>query len=302
MKRFRALITLGLAALLLGVMPAVAEAQLSYKFWAGAVDEHGNKITSGVRCQVYTAGTDTAPSIYSNNTLATIIQGASIAGDANGICEWYSSASTAVDLYVWHRNGRGVVLAITPYSTHRVILRQSSPYKVVRLPYSTNSSSTQTGYTIPKGSAVWDVYIQPIIASGGGSAGDYHIAIGTQGTNHGFCTGGNTTVGGSAFGVDIHTNTGASGGWLRCHAVLATSTRSTADYYITHFHSGSLISRGAVGQDSTSYLPGHIHAGSYMRFPYISGGGTSNQVVYTTRGSAVAGHFYLILQSLGVTN
>lgn len=300
MKRFRALITLGLAALLLGVMPAVAEAQLSYKFWAGAVDEHGNKVTSGVRCQVYTAGTDTAPSIYSDNTLATIIAGASIAGDANGICEWYSSASTAVDLYVWHRNGRGVVLAITPYSTHRVILRQSSPFKVVRLPYTTNTSSTQTGYTLPKGAAVWDVYIQAITSTGGNNKLDYHIAIGTQGTNHGFCTGGNTTVGGSAFGVDVHTDTT----WKRCHAVVATSGWSAADYYIERFHSGSLISRGAVGGDTLS-APAHVHAGSYIRFPYISAGGTNDQVVYTTgrkSASVVAGHFYLILHQLGVQN
>lgn len=301
MKRFRALITLGLAALLLGVMPAVAEAQLSYRFWAGAVDEHGNKITSGVRCQVYTAGTDTAPSIYSNNTLATIIQGASIAGDANGICEWYSSASTAVDLYVWHRNGRGVVLAITPYSTHRVTLRQSSPFKVVRLPYTTSTGNkTLTGYTIPKGSAVWDVYIQAITSTGAASRNEYHIAIGTQGTNHGFCAGGNTTVGGSTFGVDVHSDVT----WKRCHAIMSTGDKSALDAFIAAFHSGSLVSRGSVGT-STVAAQQHVHAGSYMRFPYISAGGTDDQVTYTTGNtttSAVSGHFYLILQSLGVQN
>ncbi len=304
MTGFRKICSLALAVILLLATPAFVLAQTyttGYKFWVQANDDLGVPITSGVVCQVYDSGAQPTAAIYSSTGMTPPIGGNLITGSSAGTCTWYAAAATAVDVYVWHRNGRGVLLGATPY-THVVQLGLNNPSKIVRIPYSScPSTGSVTGlqssaYTIPKGAFVNDVIINTVTVAGGNSQGDYHIAVGTYASDRGFCGVGTTLVGDQAtMGVDLHAST-TSHNWLRCHAVFGTSTSAPIDKYIVAFHSGSLISTGAVGGAST-------HAGVYSRYPYISKGDTTNDVVvWTVKGSKVAGHIYLLIDNPGTQN
>ena len=284
----------GLLALCALIAADPAFAQSSTYFSAQVRDELGRPITSGVTCQVYTAGGDTAATIYSNTT--GTVKGNPFTADSTGQCAWYAAATTAVDLIVWHKRGRARFDAFSIYD-HSIIMNIQGVTKVGRVAFSNSSGNkVQTSLTIPKGAAVRDVLIEVTVA-----VADAHIAIGidageTGGDDDGFCAGGTTKAGDApTFGKSLE-----STGWHKCHAVLITAatTGSNIGFYYAAFHSGALISRGRIGTDTytgTSVLP---HAGSYYRFPFV-GDGTAKTVVYTTNNKTVAGHFYIIWNELG---
>ena len=300
MKGLTKFAVLGLLALLILAVPAVASAQGFY-FWAQVRDEMGNPITATSSCNVYTAGSNSPAQTYTSATLATG-QGQPFDTDSLGRCTWYSAASTAVDLTVWNKLGRTTIASITQ-GDHSVVLDRQGSRKIIRIPFnglSDGGSRTDTGIDIPAGMAVHDVLIE--VTQGAHRA---HIAVGissgqTGGDDDGFCAGSTTIVGDAATkGKSI-----SDAGWSRCHATMGTLTAGVGfDFYFTGFHSGALLSRGSIGNNthtaSSAILP---HAGSYIRFPFI-GNGTAKRVVYTVGGTAasttVSGHIYLVVDDLG---
>lgn len=288
MKKLFAGMLAAAAVLALAVLPAAA--QSSTYFWAQVRDELGRPIASGVSCQVYTAGGDTPATIYSD-TVGTV-KANPFSGDSNGQCLWYASATTAVDLIAWHKNGRARFDAFSVYD-HSIILNRQGIKKVGRVAFSNSAGNkVQTSLTIPKGASVRDVLIEVTVA-----VADAHIAIGidageTGGDDDGFCGGGLAKVGGSAtLGKSLE-----STGWHKCHAVLHTVATNIGglDFFYAAYHSGALISRGAIGTAThTASGSTEAHAGSYIRFPWV-GDGVAKTVVYTTNNKTVAGHFYII--------
>lgn len=283
-------------ALLLAAVPA-AFAQTPYYFWLQARDELGRPITSGVSCQVYTAGGDTASTIYTSRLLTTAASNP-LTGDSRGQCSWWMSASDAVDVIVWTKRGRARFDSFS-VNDHSVIVGQQASVKAVRVPFSRSATKyTNTGVTIPKGAVLRDVLIE-VTSVGSGSNGK-HIAIGispaeTGGVANGFCAQGVNRVGDTLTGGrELN-----SLGWKACHAVLATSPFASAskgnqDAMVGAFHSGTLISRGAIGSTTQATA----HAGSYFRYPFI-GNGVAKTVIYATSPHDVAGNFYLIFDELG---
>lgn len=277
----------GLLALLLVLAAApIASAQTSFKFWTQVRDELGQPITTGVTCAVYNAGLDTRPTIYADASVATTKVNP-VTGDSSGVCEWYATASTAVDLVVWTKRGRARHDNFTVFD-HSVIVDKQSTAKLVRIPFTNSAGAlTNTGVTIPKGALVSDVFIEVVTAVAAA-----HISIGLSpsegGDAGGFCGGYATKVGTSNTGRHIN-----KAGWVACHGVITLNSAPVStwiDAYYSGFHSGIHLSRGAVG--STSTAANTAHAGSYIRFPYV-GDGTIKTVVYVTNNKAVSGHFYI---------
>ena len=271
---------LGVIIALAAALPAFAQPNPGRNYWwFQAVNERNQPITSGLSCQVYTAGTTTPAVVYSDANNQTV-KANPFPGDSRGQCAWYMPTSTAVDVVAWHKNGRAFIssLAITE---HRVVVDLQGASKVVRIPFATNTALVDTGVQIPVGAVVNDILLEVTVASTTG-----HIAVGLIGGNTaGFCSGGLTLVGDTAaIGKSLE-----STGWHRCHAVLATSQLSYNDAVAVAFHSGALISRGAIGTTLT-------HSGSYFRFPYVAN--SAANVGYRTKGT-VAGHIYLLMQPLG---
>lgn len=288
-------LTIGLmaVAMLLGgatepLAQALRTSQGSYFWWLNVVDERGKPITSGVTCRVFTAGTDTAATLHSNATLTTV-QTQPVSADSSGLCSWYHSTSTAVDVVVYHKKGFSRFNSWS-INDHNAVIDTQTPAKVIRIPFTNSAGSkTRTGVTIHRGWAVHDVMIE--VSTG---AADAHIAVGvdaavTDGDDDGFCGGGETKV------ADLATGGMAISGstrWVRCHAVATTATHALLDFYYSAFHSGVLISRGRIGNDS--HTGGAVpHAGSYTRFPYVPQ--RDREVVYTTNNKTVHGHIYLFV-------
>jgi len=274
-----------LAAMLLGVLcwplAAVAQPAPGLAYWFFQIkDERDQAVTaSAAKCQVYTASTRTNATIYSDRALATAIT-QPFAADSSGICSWYMSTSTALDVNVWTNRGRGFFAGMT-VNDHVARIGLQGSDKIVRLPFSTDAALVNTGFTIPVGAIVRDVLIEVTTASTTG-----HLTIGLlTGNTAGFCGGGVTVVGDTpTFGKSLE-----YAGWHQCHAVLTAATVGWLDRYISAFHSGVYLSRGAIGGTLT-------HAGSYIKYPYIANAAAN--VSYMTKGT-VAGFFYLLMSELG---
>ncbi|HAM57303.1 MAG TPA: hypothetical protein DCQ64_18600 [Candidatus Rokubacteria bacterium] len=283
------LLTAILTIALLAVWVPTGHAQSSFYFWAQVVDELGQPITSGVTCQVYTAGGDTASTIYGTATV-NAVKANPFSASSTGVCSWYMTASTAVDLIVWHKRGRARMDAFS-VNTHRVVLPQQGVTKVVRQAFTKNTSETST-FSIPKGAIVRDVFIE----LNGGSSNSAWIQIGTLSTEaagdaNGFCGSGVTKVGDSAGGRSLN----GEATWLGCHAVVASAAAAVSsymDFKYSAFHDGALLARGNIGQDTTV---AQAHAGSYLRRAYVNN--LANRTIsYTTSNDNVYGHFYLIYE------
>ncbi len=316
MKRFKKLsLALALVMGAMGLLPALSAFAQPLSggavYWFGQLrDERMQPIptTTPGTCAVYTAGTDTLATVFTDATLATaktnpVVAGA--AGTSTGQSfEFFLPSTTAtVDIVCWTKRARSRVTAYSAAQSaaHFLVLDQQMTTKIIKVPYSNVTSAgnkIQTGVQIPKGAAVRDVLIE--ILTGALSA---HLAIGIDagevgGNDAGFCGFFSTTIVGiagaalgSTGGVGVQANAAT---WMHCHAVLTQSTANLMDVIITGFHSGALMSRGAIGAQA-------VHAGSYFRFPFI-GNGVAKTLVYTTgpqAGVAATGNFYIIYEELG---
>lgn len=266
-------------------------------WWFQLRDELGQPIPTTVpaTCAVYTAGGDTLATIYTGPTLTTTasnpLTAAALGSGQGNHCSFYTANTvTSVDVIAWTKRARARLSGYTANASqgHVIMLDRQMTTKIMKVPFTNSAGNkTITTFQIPKGAAVKDVLIEVITA-----VADAHIAIGinageTGGNDSGFCSGSLTTVGAGLLGRSLE-----SAGWHGCHAVVQTTGLVQAlDFVIVALHSGSLISRGAVGSTTT-------HAGSYIRFPFV-GNGVAKTVVYTTNNKAVTGNFYLLMDEFG---
>ena len=287
----RAALALALLVTLIAgaVTPEPAQAQSSYKFYTLVVDDLGNPITSGAYCNVYTTGTSTFPTIYSDAALATARTNGWAISSA-GECVWYSSATTSVDLIVTHKRGRTRYTGVSQ-SVNRVVLNRFIGAHTIAIPFATNASETSTGVTIPKGTTVRSAWIQDDSTA---SQGQW-IQVGilsteTNGDLDGFCGMTLVKVGdGSAGGRAI-----ADGGpqFKGCHAVMKASTTPYLDRYIDGIHAGALLVAGGIGT-----VGGHM--GFYVHHGYLSDGVAKTVAYKTSSGSGLAGWIFLVVDEFG---
>jgi hypothetical protein len=279
----------------------VGQAQAANYFFTQVVDEREVPIASGIQCAVYTAGTETLATIYTTQTLATAAANP-LTGDSSGVCSWWQADSTAVDLVVWHKRGRVLYQAFSVH-VHRLVLNTQIPGKALAVRFTKQATEFSTGVTVPKGSHVRGVVIKDDTTVGVSTAvGSPYpwIRIGllsteTGGNARGFCGSGVTKVGDDSTGGRT---LGQGNGWLGCHAVVTSATHPALDFFYSAFHSGTLVSRGAIGK-STSDATAGAHAGSYTYYGY-RGDGVAKTVSYTTSNdNAVAGWFYVLYDELG---
>jgi hypothetical protein len=271
-------------------------------WWFQLRDERNQPLTdTTARCFVYTAGSDTLATIYTDATLSTAaanpITAAALFSSQGQSCAFYTAVSvTSVDVIAWSKRARSRLSGYTPAGSagHYMILDQQGNEKIIQIPFSAGASSSGTSYTnsgvtIPKGFLVRDVAIQ-VTATGAGS----HVIAGILETDpKGFCASGVTKVADSTGGVTL-----ATLGWLPCTATFSASTATLIDYYAASFHSGHLLSNGIVGAIGT-------HAGVYNRIPFV-GDGTKKTVVYHVgfgagicNANCGSGYLYIIGEELG---
>lgn len=317
MKRIKTTLMVALAAAVLILSAGAAFAQQpgagpgNSTFWyLQAIDERGQPITAALTCMVYQAGTDTNQSVFSDAALTTavvqpVVGGAFGAGQA-GICSWYTATSVAsVDVIAWTKRARARVVALTAASSggHRLVMDLQTSSKIIRVPIapgppSTGTSYRDTGVTIPKGFIVRDVFIEMTSAV----AKAYHFVAGIKEADPaGFCSRSTSKIGTKAAGgVDISTT-----GWKRCDAQVTTAAlAATLDFTYSAFHAGSLLARGAVGQNTGAVA----HAGSYFRTAFI-GDGVKKTLVYhigavsgqirTADLASITGFFYVVGEEAG---
>jgi tetrahydromethanopterin S-methyltransferase subunit F len=239
------------------------------------ISSDAGQVTTGVQVFVYTAGTKTLATIYSDRkrtTKANPISTAQFATDS-GILFYGSAAS--YDLFVVHNDGSGVsALGVTPLQ-HRVQLDRSGTHKVVVVPWSAATSANaevDTGVDLPKDSIVTDVRVQVVTAESSKTLNVGLLSTGTGGSATGFVNAVSTTTAG--------------------YPALATVTVGSNENYLSAFTYGTLLGSLKVGVDTAgrtgqTYLPGYVVTGS-----------NTTRLTYTTSSGAAsaAGYFYAFLR------
>jgi hypothetical protein len=274
-------------------------------WWFQLRDERNQTISdTSARCFVYTAGTDTLATIYSDRNLTTAaanpIIGAALGSSAGQSCEFFTATSVlSVDVVAWTKRARSRISGYTPAASagHVLVLDQQMTKKIIQIPLtpaagSVGTSYVNTGVTIPKGFVVRDALIEVRTAGTGGA----HVVAGILETDpKGFCAAGVARVADSATGGV----TMANAGWLRCGATFTADTSQNMDAYAASFHVGHLLAYGAIGATAS-------HTGSYFPFPFV-GNGTNKTVVYhmgSANGKGCnancgAGYLYLVGEEMG---
>jgi hypothetical protein len=326
---------LALALLALPLAPAIQTHSVSMRvaevsaqplgnamfWWFQLRDERNQALTdTSARCFVYTAGTDTLATIYTDQTLATAaanpVIAAALGSSVGQSCAFFTATSvTSVDVIAWSKRGRSRISGYTPAGSagHFLVLSQQMNSRLIQVPFAGNvapsvgTSYVNTGVTIPKGFLIRDVLVQVTTAGAAGS----HLTVGIlEGNPGGLCASGVTKVqdnaGASAGGKAL-----PAAGWSHCGAYTQSTVAANlpsgvaADFFYTAFHSGQLISRGSIGNNTAGVIAGAQHAGSYYRFPFVGDGvvKTLSYHVGTANGgnplSTVAGYFYIIGNEVG---
>jgi hypothetical protein len=303
----------GLLALLfvaLPLVPAVVSAQpvpgVTF-WWFQLRDERNQPLTAAATCAVYTAGTDTLATVYTTQQLTTAasnpITGAALFNSPGNSCAFYTARSvTSVDVVAWSKRARSRVSGMTPTGSggKTLILDEQMTSKIIKIPLTPAASSVGTSYvntgvTIPKGFAVRDAFIEVTTV---GTAGAHVVAGILENDPKGFCAAGIARVADSTTGGI----TMANAGWLRCGATFVADITQNLDAYAASFHSGHLLSYGAIGAVS-------VHAGTYFQFPFV-GDGTNKTVVYhmgsannkNCNANCGVGYLYLVGEELGLGN
>lgn len=150
---------LGLFAALLAVLPTVpAHAQGGPRHFLSVVGDNGEAVTGG-RCRVHGVGLQTDLTIYANQTLATTKVNPT-ALSSTGQCDWYLAAATdAVDVVVYidsgpYKGARVRVDNLTRGGQKKVTVTRASPSKTVTVPFTQNTSTQTTVFTLPAGALV----------------------------------------------------------------------------------------------------------------------------------------------------
>lgn len=142
-------------------------------WWFQLRDERNQALTdTTARCFVYTAGSDTLATIYTDATLATAasnpITAAALFNSVGQSCAFYTAISvSSVDVIAWSKRARSRISGYTPAGSagHYMVLDQQGASKIIQIPLTPAASSVagsyvNTGVVIPKGFAVRDALIQ----------------------------------------------------------------------------------------------------------------------------------------------
>jgi len=283
-------------------------------WWFQLRDERNQPISAPGICFVYTAGSDTLATIYTDQTLATAaanpVTAAPLFQSSGNSCAFYTpSTTTSVDVIAWTKRGRSRLSSYTPggSAVHLVVIDQQMTQKIIQIPYSVQAPSSgisyvNSGVTIPKGFVVTDVYVQ---VTNAGSGNNIHLSAGILEKHAGgFIALGSVQPADNSFGgMNVTTL-----GWSAVLPQLTTTgLQATQPYCISGFHVGALLATGTTpGTCATS-----THSGTYLKTPFV-GNGTAKTVVYhvgsgTTPGTfqlspaqaTAAGYFYLVGQEIG---
>lgn len=207
-------------------------------------------ITSGALVFIYTAGTKTLATIYSDEKMATTkanpITRAQFATD--GMIQFYAAAAS-VDVFVALSDGSVARYSSVTPTTHVLPINTDGVDKCLVFPmvFEASGTETDTGLDLPKMAKVYDVALEVITVDATET-----VSIGLL----------SSETAGDADGLMLATSVAVAGFFQ----LWATTDGATEDF-ISAARAGALIGIGSVGTDGANDFgqpggPGHIVTGS----------------------------------------
>lgn len=121
---------------------------------------NGDSITSGVSVYVYTAGTKTLATIYSNNQRGSKTNPTTFTAFDGTINFW--SAATTVDIFLADDKGNvSFVPSVSP-TDHTLPLNRDGVDKCFVAPFSANTSETDTGLDFPLNTLIYKLAVEVV--------------------------------------------------------------------------------------------------------------------------------------------
>jgi hypothetical protein len=256
-----------IAALLMAASVCKADFRDKY-FSAQVVDQAGQPVITGVYTFVYTAGSKTLATLYSNKKRASLANPLTRASFAtNGQIQFYVGAST-VDLVLAGSDGSIAKYSSVAQSTHKLVLNSAGVDKVMIAPFSYEAAETDTGLDFPYGSWIKDVAVEVVTADA------------TETIDVGLLS---TETSGDADGL-LATVPLDSTGFVKG----ATTQTGGSETYVKTMLYGVLMGAGVVGTDSASDfglvpVSGHIVTGANAKsltYTCSSGSDTAAGYIY----------------------
>ena len=274
----------GLLALGMVLMPGQALAQ-SY-FWWTVVDEFGRPYPSQtVSCSVYDLASHGAKELFLLPSLARhagVLTTMPLLSDADSRLHFYTDSTSDVRVVCYYaRGGAATDVRLSRFAHTVMIDRQGR--KIVRIPYVTNATTTNSGVWLPQGATVRDVVVNNL-GSGRGQSdliADAHLDVGFAG-NHRVAVG-------HALVRQLGLETGL---WQRPH--FTASYGGTGGFYVNASHRG-----GALAFVIQGHRTGDSgRAGVYIETPYLIHVAGGLEVTYTTNNTpGISGHLYILYDS-----
>jgi hypothetical protein len=155
--------------LVLAILPTLAMAGFNdYKYEISVVDEESvgslpdpGIITSGVLTFVYTAGTKTLATLYSNKNRTSLTNPISRAQFATDDMIKFYAAASSVDIVVAHQDGSIAKFASFTPTKHRIPLNRGGVDKCIVIPFSaSDATEVNTGIELPSNTWVKDVVVE----------------------------------------------------------------------------------------------------------------------------------------------
>lgn len=263
------------------ILPALAMADFHDEkydiavFDQTAVGSLGSEITTGVLAFVYSAGTKTLATLYSDDkrtSLSNPITRSQFASD--DMLKFYVAASS-VDIVLAHSDGSlGKWTSVAP-STHRLLLDRSGVDKCIIFPFSANDNDeADTGLDLPLMSKVTDIIVETVTADS------------TETLDVGLLS---TETSGDADGLIVSASVSTA-------ALVGTTevTDGTSEDYVSAARCGALMGLGSTGTDSANDFgqPGCVG--------HIVSGSNATSISYTgSSGSdTAAGYVYVFFKHL----
>lgn len=279
MKTHRKILA-GLLALGLVLAPSFGFAQSAYRFWWQVVDEQGRPYAGQTaRCSVYSVGTGTALAYHFSAQLGTAGSTMPLLSDASSQFHFWTSSTSDVQVACDTLSG-GQASTRLRYSDHTIVVDRQGR-RVVRFPFVTNTSLTNTNVFLPGGAVVRDVLIQ--LTEG---VANSHLNVGLR-YNHQVST--------QATNVTqlVHVMSLQTGDlWLRPHAVILYGT-GTVNPYVNQVHRGAALAIFHVIASNDVSMGGKVGHGFYFERPYLVPN-EGVELAYMTSNAAVKGHVYVL--------
>lgn len=228
----------------------------------------GEAITSGVLAMIYNAGTKTLSTLYSNDartSLANPITRTQFAADDK--VEFYT-AQTTVDIFIADDKGNVSFIPSVSPTEHTLHLNRDGVNKCLVIPFSPNTSETDTGIDLPLNVWVYDAMIEVVTVDATETMDLGLLSTETAGDANGILT-----------GVPMDT-----AGFIKPWSV----TDSTTEDYVSSPYWGALMGIGTAGTSAATDQgqpggPGHVISGSNARsitYTHSAGSDTAAGYIY----------------------